>query len=57
MRNFYTKLRKEFEQLSAEGKQDVLNYIEFLKYKGMREMLEKVSNYELVAEMKRRDLI
>ena len=42
-------------QLSEEGQQDVLKYIEYIKYRENRMLLEKLSTAELIDELKRRN--
>ena len=42
-------------QLSEEGQQDVLKYIEYIKYRENRTLLEKLSTAELIDELKRRN--
>lgn len=53
--NFLKDCIQLVAQLSPEGQQDVLKYIEFCKYKQKTAFLEKMSKAELIDELKRRN--
>lgn len=50
------ELRKRISELSPEGQRDVYLFIEFLIWKKQNELLKKVSDGQLLDEVKRRNL-